>query len=606
MKLPKLRQSRFAQALFVFRQVVTLAWRMNPRLLTLTFLINILTGMLIYPTLRLERAFIDGLIANIGQDFWGTAGRALIFILLARFAISIVQNVLSRTGFYLQRTMSRYFQGHLTMLMARKNAELDVATLEDSDFQDRFSKIERESNRRAWNIMWPLVSLPSVIAGLVSTSLIVFSFNPLVSLVILILSVPIFLVDSRFIKREYQFETGNSYLYRVWWRLEYYLVRPRNVLEIKLLGLHQPFSEKIKALQNKVYGERSRIEKSKTILQVLASLPQHVFNFAVGILLATYVFAARLTVGSAEMILRAIGSFRDNLTGLVSNFLELYENYLYVADFVWFLNLQPELPRSSGQLIMPSTFNTGIEFQHVWFKYKEKGKWILKDINLTIGPKENIAIVGENGAGKSTLVKLICRFYDPQKGRVLLAGVDIRQYSQPDLWKHLAALFQEFDGYPFSARESIGYGNYIKVDDLEEIKKAAHQSEAAEFIESLPLKYENPLDPAFEKGVSPSIGQWQRIGLARVYLKDARIIILDEPTSNVDPKAEELIFQKLIKHFQNEILILISHRFSTVRRADTIHVMEKGRITESGTHDELIKLGGQYAKLFEYQAKGYR
>ncbi len=606
LSLPKLRQSRFAQVIFVLREVIGLSWQVKPGLLILTFAINTFSGLLIYPTLRLEKAFIDGLVSNIGKDFWGPVGRVLIIILFLRFTINIVQSTISRIGFFLQRTMSRYFQGHLAMLMAKKNSELDIATLEDSEFRDRYSKIERESSRRAWGMMMPLSNLPTVLAGLVSTMAIIFSFQPWVSLVILLLSLPVFFVDSRFIKKEYQVETQNSPLYRIWGWLEYYLVRPRNFLEVKLLNLNEPFSRRIKDLQTKIYDERAKIEKKKTIFQILAATPQHFFNFLIGVYLALLVLVADLSVGSAEMILRAIGTFRDNLSSLVSNFLELYENYLYVADFVWLLNLKPSLLAESGQQKVPTTLKSGIEFKNVWFKYKDKNPWVLKDINLKISPKEKVAIVGENGAGKSTLVKLICRFYDPQRGQVLLDSIDLKQYSQKDLWQHLSALFQEFETYPFTARESIGYGDIAKVNDLDLIKQAARCSEAAEFIESLPQKYENPLDPAFEKGIRPSIGQWQRVALGRVFLKKARIVILDEPTSNVDPKAEEQIFQKIIQHCRKEILILISHRFSTVRRADRIHVLEKGRIIESGTHEELVKMRGQYAKLFELQAAGYR
>lgn len=604
--LPKLQESRLGQVWFVFSQVVRLSWQVNPKLLLFTILTNAVVGFLIYPTLTLEKAFIDGLIKNIGSDFWGAAGRVVILILFLRFVIGLAQDILTKTGDYFRRMMSRIFSAHLTTLIAKKNAELDVAMLDSPEFKDKFSKIERESSRRAWGMMWPLANMPMVLAGLASTLVIIFSFNPAITLVILFLCIPIFLVDARYIRREYQFEDEMNPLYRIEGWLESYLLTPRNILEIKLLKLSLPFSQRMKEIYNKIFSERIKLEKKKTTWKIIASIPQNIFLFIVGVYLALFVFIGKLTVGSAEMILRAITSFRGNLTGLVSNFLELYENYLYVADLVWMLSLKPSILVSPKGKKVDRRLKKGIEFKDLWFRYTDKGPWILKDINLNINSDENIAIVGENGAGKSTLVKLICRFYDPQKGKIFLNGIELKKYSVESLWDNLSVLFQDFETYPFTARESIAYGDIAKLNKPELIKKAAKKAEIDKFIESLPLKYENPLDPAFEEGIRPSFGQWQRVGLARVFLKDAKAVILDEPTSHVDPKAEEQIFREIIRYSKGKILILISHRFSTVRQAEKIYVLDDGKIIEGGTHEELMKMGGEYARLFELQAKGYQ
>ena len=604
--LPKLKETRPGQIWFVFSEVVKLAWQVNPKLLVFTLVVNTAVGFLIYPTLRLEKAFIDNLIGNAGSNFWGPAGRLIVFILFLRFAIGLFQSVLNRTGNYFRRMMSRIFSAYLTILVAKKNAELDIIMLDNPGFKDKFNKIRRESSRRVWGMMSPLVNAPMALAGIASTLVIIFSFHPIIAIVALVFSIPIFLVDAKYIKKEYQFEDEVNPLYRIWGWLQYYLLRPRNILEIKLLKLSQPFSKRMRAIQNKIFSERIKIEKKKTFSQVVASIPQDIFLFLISIFLAFSVFAGKLTVGSAEMILRAIGSFRGNLTQLVSNFLELYENYLYVADLIWLLSLKPSIVVSRKGRKIGKEFNKGIEFKNVWFRYTDKGPWILKDINLRIDLKRNIAIVGENGAGKSTLVKLICRFYDPQKGKVLLNGIDLKKYSIENLWDNLSVLFQDFEIYPFTAKESIAYGDISKLEKFDLIEEAAKKAGIDEYIKSLPLKYKNPLDPAFEKGIRPSFGQWQRIGLARVFLKDAKIIILDEPTSNIDPLAEEKIFRKIIEYSKKKTLILISHRFSTVRQTDKICVLEKGRIIEKGTHEELIKEKRKYAHFFELQAKGYR
>jgi len=604
--LPKLQESRLGQVWFVFFQMVKLSWQISPKLLILTIMTNTIVGLLIYPTLRLEKAFIDGLIQNVGADFWGAAGKIVILILFLRFVVGIGQDIFSRLGDFLRRMMSRVMSVYLISLIAKKHVELDISMIDEPEFQDKLTKIRRESGMRVWGMIWPLANIPMVLAGLLSTVVIIFSFNPLVTLVILFLSLPVFWIDAKFIREDYQFENKMMPLYRITGWLEHYLLTPRNILEIKLLGLGRPFSKRMMGNFNQIFSGRLNLEKRKTFWKIFGSVPQNIFLLLFGIYVAFFVFALKLTVGSAEMILRAISSFRQNLTELVRNFFELYENYLYVVDLVWLLNLEPKIVVDEKGKKVAKKFNQGIEFKNVWFRYSEKTPWVLKNVNLKINPQENVAIVGENGAGKSTLVKLICRFYDPQKGKIFLNGTELKKYSVRDYWENLSVLFQDFEVYPFSAKESIGYGDISKINKKDLIKKAAQKAKIDDFIESLKLKYQNPLDPQFEKGVRPSMGQWQRIGLARIFLKDSQVIILDEPTSHVDPKAEEEIFEEIITYSKKKILFLISHRFSTVRKADKIYVVDSGKIIESGSHEELMKLGGKYSQLFELQAKGYR
>lgn len=604
--LPRLQESRLGQVWFVFSQIIKLSWQVSPKLLIFTILTNTIVGFLIYPALRLEKAFIDGLIQNVGGDFLGTAGKLIILILFLRFIVSVGQDILSRTGDFLRRMMSRIMSVYLISLIAKKHVELDMTMIDNPELQDKMTKIRRESSMRAWGMIWPLANTPMVLAGLLSTVIIIFSFNPIVTLIILFLSLPVFWIDAKFIREDYQFENKNTQLYRISGWLEHYLLRPRNILEIKLLRLAQPFSKRMMENYNRIFSGRLDLEKRKTFWKIVGSIPQNVFLLIFGIYVAFFVFAKKLTVGSAEMILRAINSFRENLTGLVRNFFELYENYLYVTDLVWLLSLKPKLVVDKKGIKIPKKLNQGIEFKNVWFRYTEKTPWILKNVDLKIDPQENMAIVGENGAGKSTLVKLICRFYDPQKGKILLNGIDLKKYSLEDFWKNLSVLFQDFEVYPFTANESIAYGDISKINKKSLIKKAAKRAKIDDYLESLKLKYKNPLDPQFEKGVRPSMGQWQRIGLARIFLKDARMIILDEPTSHVDPKAEEEIFKEIISYSEKKMLFLISHRFSTVRKADKICVVDNGRIIEQGSHEKLMKLGGKYAHLFELQASGYR
>lgn len=592
------------QVFFTFSQTVKLVWSANPKLLAAIFIINTLSGLLIFPTFFLEKLTIDALVQNIGNPLWQTVAKYLAWLFFLRVSLGVMQSGLIRISGFLQFATAKVFSAHIDVLLSRKMAQLDMKTIEDPQFKDRFNKVERESGRRAWGLAWPLSNVPNYSFGLLSTFSLIFFFNPLIAVVIFLLAIPEFFIDAKYTKMEYNFETGLTTKYRLWGWMYWYLIKARSIYEIKILGLSDYFLGRIKKIQDEIISGGIRIRRQRETSHFLTYLPQNIFTFFLSVYLGLMAIWQKITVGSAEMYLRAVYSFQSNLAGLIGAFLELYENYLFITDLIWFLNLQPTV--FSGKKRFPSVIKKGIEFRDVWFRYKDDQPWILKGINLFIPAKKGLALVGENGAGKTTLIKLLCRFYEPQKGEILLDGVNLKEFDRNLVWQKTAVLFQDFEKYPFTARESIGYGNIQKVDNAVAVSRYARQSAIHDFLDALPLKYENPLADDFDKGVEPSAGQWQRIGLARTLFKDAKIVVLDEPTSNVDPKAEEEIFGKISELAAGQILILISHRFSTVRRAGQICVMAKGKIIEQGSHEALMAKKGKYAELFELQARSYR
>jgi ABC-type multidrug transport system fused ATPase/permease subunit len=605
---PKLTFDRLGQIFFTIREVAKLTSTINRKLLFLAFFFNAIWGFLAIPGFYLEKLIIDKLVESIGSpDLYPVLYSAGVLLTLA-LLLSLFRNILgSYTGF-LRRVLSRYFDAELGVMIGQKLAELDMETLDDPVFQDRFSKVEKEYGRRAWGLMMPLSNIPNYLVGFISSVGIIVLLNPLIALGVILVSLPQIFIDSKYIKKGYEYWTRNSAKRRIWGWLSMYLVRNRNFMELKLLNLSNYLAKRIRKISQAIIDERYRLNKKREFSRFGSLIPLTVFEFGVSLLLVSWVIIGKITVGSFQLYVRTLRNAEQNLASLVSALLEIYENYIYVRDLVWFLNLKPSIASKRKDISVDEINSFSLEFKNVWFRYKKDQPWILKAIDFKIEPGERIAMVGPNGAGKTTLIKLITRFYDPQKGEISV-GEKLLNMIQVDQWRDVfTVLFQQFESYPFSVKESIGFGDVRRINSLEGIKKAAKESGIDKYIEGLPLKYDNPLTPRFEKGVQPSKGQWQRIGIARVlFKKDSKFIVLDEPTSNVDPEAEEKIFQELVRKTEkrDKTLIFVTQRFSTVRLADRILVVDDGKIVEQGTHGDLMQKKGKYAKMFNIQAQAY-
>src|SRR3989344_3562088 len=604
LKLPKFEVSPIKRFILTYKRVFSIVYKVNPRLLISVTIINGFWGLTNLPVLYINKTLIDVVIGSIGLSDLSTPLKTISLLIFFRALVEFARAATSNINSFLTRAMGEQLTAYLERVGGVKLNTLDIPLVESPNFQDKYKKIEREANNRLWGMIEPLSDIPNAIFTIISGVLPLITFNPWISVVVLVVTLPDIIINARIAKKDYEAIQVLNLKWRLWGCIHWHMVDTKQFYENKILGNVEYLARKLFDVQKEIVEFQYKRRKRRATARTFASIPGYILSMVLNIYFFALALLGRVTLGTAQLLYQATNTLSLVFSTFLNDAVNIYENYLFVSDLTWFLELKAELV--GGQKQPSLNFSKGIEFKDVWFKYPNAKTWVLKGVSFEIGPKENLALVGENGAGKTTMIKLLSGFYKPNKGEVLVNGANIFDYDQAKYRQLLGVLFQDFSWYPFTARESIGIGSVDKIKRREEIKKYAKLTGVDEFIESLPLKYENPLSKEFEKGVEPSKGQWQRIALSRILFRDSKILVLDEPTSNVDPKAEEEIFEKIIELAREKILILISHRFSTVRMADKILLIDGGKIWEQGTHQELMNRDSEYAHLFKLQAKGYQ
>jgi ATP-binding cassette subfamily B protein len=418
-------------------------------------------------------------------------------------------------------------------------------------------------------------------------------------------ALPALWVRLKFANVQYQWQHQHTTLNRRSIYLSMLLAHDQFAKEVRLFDLGDLFRERVHDIREQIYRGNLRLMVRRAIANLSAEGFAEILTVGVFVYIAYQTIEGHLKIGDLVVYQQVLQRGKAALQGFLSGFSGLYEDNLFLNNLYEFLNLKPKIVNPVHPVIFPQLIQRGIEIERVSFQYADTTRYALKDVSLKIRPGETIALVGENGSGKTTLVKLLCRLYEPTAGRITIDGIDLRDFAIAELRQQISVIFQDYAKYHFTARENIWLGNIQSRADRA-VQQAAKRAGAHEVIEHLPHGYDTILGKLFDHGEELSIGQWQKVALARAFLRDSQLIVLDEPTSAMDPKAEYEVFQRFRDLTREQMAVIISHRLSTVKMADRIYLMSNGRIAEEGTHDELVQLNGRYADLFESQAQNYR
>ncbi len=527
-------------------------------------------------------------------------------LLAIEFALLFTGSLASQIRTLAEHVLNSKLNLHINVLIIRKALALDLSYFEDADFYDKLQNARREADWRALRIVTQTFGLLQGTITLLSFALLLIRFSPWLTVILFGATIPSFIAQNKYARLNFRMLSWRAPERRKMTYFEHLLTVDSYVKEIKLFGVGEPMLARYRDLFLKFFQEDESLARRRSAASigwgVLATLSYY-FSYA-WIIFRTV--GRTITLGDMTMYLSVFRQSQGAFQAIFSGLSELYENSLFMSNLYSFLALEPQMASPTDPQPMPDTIRQGIEFRNVSFRYVGRKEWALRDVNLTLRPGEKLALVGANGAGKTTLIKLLTRLYDPTEGQILLDGVDLREYSLAEWRQKIGVIFQDFVRYHLSANENVGLGQWEAMEDQARIKVAAEKGGAHAVLEGLPDGYNTVLGKWFKDGHELSGGEWQKVALSRAFMRDAEILVLDEPTAALDAEQEYQIFQRFRQLTKDRIAVLISHRFSTVRMADRIAVIEDGTIAELGSHEELMQQGGTYAHLFNIQAQGYR
>jgi ATP-binding cassette subfamily B protein len=548
-------------------------------------------------------------LPNRPADLWGwwtsDVLGLLISYVLAEFALAILSDVLGRVVGLVDSLLSDRLTMSSSIQLMEHAATLDLEDFEDAEFQDKLERARRQASGRMtlmgllFTQMQNLITVATFAAGLVI-------FNPWLILLLALALIPAFIGEAHFNAQTYSLDFGRTPERRELDYVRQTAASVESAKEVKIFGLNRFLTDRYRELSESFYSASRKIAQKRALWGgVLTALGTLGYYAAYAWIIAG-TLAGQLSLGDLTFLSGSFLRLRGLLEGLLTSFSSTAAQALYLDDLFSFFEAQPEILSPPDALPFPVPVRQGFVFENVGFRYPEAERWAVRGLNLTLNAGETLALVGENGAGKTTLVKLLARLYDPDEGRITLDGHDLRRYDLDELRGAMGVIFQDFVRYNLTAADNIAVGRIEERDNRPRIVEAAKRSLADQVIERLPNQYDQMIGKRFRNGVELSGGEWQKLAIARAYMRGAEVLILDEPTAALDARSEFEVFQRFKELSAGKTAVLISHRFSSVRMADRILVLAEGRVEASGTHEELLAQSSRYAELFELQAAGYR
>ncbi|MFD2999828.1 ABC transporter ATP-binding protein [Pontibacter toksunensis] len=580
-----------------------LIWDTSKRMTIANMVLRLIKSALPITMLYIGKLIIDEVIRLI--DVVGERELSYLWLLVAlELGLAVLSDLINRGITLMDSLLGDLFSNRTSVTLIEHAATLDLAQFEDATFYDKLERARRQTVSRVVLMSQVLSQLQDIVtiaflaAGLIA-------FNPWLLLILLIAVVPSFLGESHFNERTYSLSRSWTPERRELDYLRYIGASDETAKEIKTFNLSGFLAGRFKELSDKYYTLNKSITVKRAVWGSALSAIGTLAYYGAYVFILFETVMGVITVGSLTFLAGSFSSMRSLLQGIMTRFSQIAESALYLQDLFDFLELKPMITPPANPLPLPRPIQKGFTFENVGFKYHNSERWAVRYLSFHLKAGEKLALVGENGAGKTTLVKLLARLYEPSEGRILLDGVDLRDYDLADLRHQVGIIFQDYVRFQMTASDNIAIGQISNILDKERIQGSAQKSLADLVIQRLPDKYDQVLGKRFNKGVELSGGEWQKVALARAYMRDAQLLILDEPTSALDARAEHEVFLRFSELIEGRTAVLISHRFSTVRMADRILFLEQGQLKELGSHEELLAKNGKYAELFLLQARGY-
>ena len=600
----RLEALRYVPALF------RLIWRTHRGYTAAIVVLRVVRSVIPVATFWVGKLILDSVIAAKA----GTGSLSHVWRYLAlELAIVLSGEILARASSLIESLLGDLFSNAMSVQLMEHAARLDLAQFEDPEFYDHLERARRQTVGRI-ALLSLLLSMSQDALTLLTLAGALIAYSPWLLLLLAIAVIPSFLGETHFAS------LGYSLLFR--WTperrqldyLRYVGASDKTAKEVQMFGLAPWLTDRYRDLSQKFYEENRSLSLRRGLMSALLSILGTIGYYTAYVVILIRAVKGEITIGTLTFLAASFGRGRDVIQNILLSASNVYEQALYLRDLFVFLDMRPTIESPPNARPVPATIKSGFVFENVGFRYPGSDRWAVRSVNLVLGPGERVALVGENGAGKTTLTKLMARLYDPTEGRITLDGVDLKEYDLATLRRAIGVIFQDFVRYDMRFDENIGVGEIESVrTDLEKnngtpvaITAAAENSLAASLLPRFSKGYQQMLGRRFDEGVDLSGGEWQKIALARAYIRDAQVLILDEPTAALDARAEYEVFLRFSELVAGRMAVLISHRFSTVRMADRIIVLRHGKVEEQGSHEELLARRGLYEELFTMQAAGYR